>query len=43
MSLERPQFAKEVILFAVFFHAHYTVSYREFYEIMAVHGVTRGS
>lgn len=31
--------AKSVILYAVFFYVRYSVSYRDFHEIMAEHGI----
>lgn len=39
ISFKGAHFPKEVILFAVFFYARYTVSYRDLEEIMAERGV----
>ena len=38
ISFKGVQFPKDVILFAVFFSARYTVSYRDLEEIMAERG-----
>lgn len=40
ISFKGAQFAKDVILFAVFFYVRYTVSYRDLEEIMAERGGT---
>jgi putative transposase len=39
ISLKGAHFPKDVILYAVFFYARYTVSYRDLEEIMAERGV----
>lgn len=39
MSSKGAQFPKKVILFVMFFYVCYTISYRDFEEIMAERGV----